>query len=323
MPRALVLLGLALTACSAGPVRRLAPPRGLADSDTAAAGDSADSAADSASDSAVDSADDSGDSSEPGVPESCWLGADRSWSTCVDTIPWSASWGSDYTYPEPYDGSPQYAVPERYVVIDDIDPDLAIAPNFVVSEYLSSAKGPYGILQDHMTAHLQDVRDAIGGPLTVNSGYRNPAYNASVGGVEYSRHQYGDAADLQASGWSVEDLGTVCEDLGAGYVGLYEDGHTHCDWRDEPLDPAYFPTARGRAYAPRPVVGARLVADASGWTAPAAGFDEGEPLRRWTAYGADGRVIDSATGRAYAPPAEAVRLTVRVGGRVTVEARLR
>lgn len=319
MLRVLVASLVVLSACAEGPTRRLAPPRsgGLFDSVPDTAGDTA---GDTASDSAVETGDSGG--SEPGAPESCWLGEDRGWETCVSTIPFSASWGSDYTYPAPYDSSGQYLVPERFVVIDELDPGMAIAPNFVVSEYLSSAKGPYGILQDHMTAHLQDVRDAIAGPLTVNSGYRSPAYNAGVGGVEYSRHQYGDAADLQADGWSVEDLGVVCEDLGAGYVGLYEDGHTHCDWRDDPLDPAYFPTSRGRpAPTPLPVVGARLLRDAGVWTAPASGFDEGEPLRRWTAYDADGRVLDSATGRSYVPPAAARRLTVRVGGRLTVEAR--
>ncbi len=270
--------------------------------DTVETGDTADSA-------------DTVDTSDSGTsPETCWLGADRGWTTCEPTIPYDSGFGSDYTYPAPYDGSPQYAVPVRFVDIDAVEADLAFAPNFIVSEFMESWKGRYGILQDHMTGHLQDVRDFIGGPLIINSGYRSPGYNAEIGGVEYSRHMYGDGADLQADGWSVEELGDVCTTLDAGYVGLYEDGHTHCDWRDDGLDPGYFDGSRGAGAAPRPVTTARLERTADEWSAPATGFDEGEPLRRWTARAADGAVLDSATGRTFLAPVGTVRLDVQVGG---------
>ncbi len=278
-----------------------------------------DSAVIDTADTAIDSAD-TGDTPDPAL--TCWLGADRGWTTCESTVPYDSSWGGDYTYPAPYDGSPQYALPTRFVDIDAIDANESFAPNFAVNEYLESYKGRYGILQDHMTAHLQDVRDYIGGPLIINSGYRSPGYNAQIGGVEYSRHMYGDGADLQADGWTVEELGDVCAALGAGYVGLYEDGHTHCDWRDDPLDPAYFPASRSAGPAPRPHTAARLVDRGGTWLAPASGFDEGEPFRRWTARDRAGNVLDSANGREYAPPPGTALLEVRVGGGAIATARL-
>ncbi|MCD8312955.1 MAG: D-Ala-D-Ala carboxypeptidase family metallohydrolase [Bacteroidales bacterium] len=45
---------------------------------------------------------------------------------------------------------------------------------------------------------LQPLRDAWGGPLTINSGYRCPALNAKVGGVATSQHLKGEAADVHA-----------------------------------------------------------------------------------------------------------------------------
>lgn len=300
--------------------RHLARPGVVYDSEDTGIVDTGDSVFDTAD--SVDSGETS-DSTEPDPTLTCWLGADRGWTTCEPTVAWDASWGSDYVYPPPYDGSPQYAVPVRYVDLEALDPDLEFAPNFVVNEYMASYKGRYGILQDHMTGHLQDVRDFIGGPLTLNSGYRSPGYNAGVGGVEYSRHQYGDGVDVQADGWTVEELGDVCTTLDAGYVGLYEDGHTHCDWRDDPLDPAYFGGSRAwgpgddEPPAPRPLTDARIVEAHGRWTAPATGFDEGEPLRRWTAWNAGGELIASATGREYAPPTGTARLDVRVGGQVS------
>lgn len=42
---------------------------------------------------------------------------------------------------------------------------------------------------------LQPLRDAWGGPIFINSGYRCPALNDAVGGVATSQHVKGQAAD--------------------------------------------------------------------------------------------------------------------------------
>lgn len=43
---------------------------------------------------------------------------------------------------------------------------------------------------------LQPLRDAWGGPLFINSGYRCPELNEAVGGVPTSQHVKGQAADV-------------------------------------------------------------------------------------------------------------------------------
>lgn len=43
---------------------------------------------------------------------------------------------------------------------------------------------------------LQPLRDAWGGPLFINSGYRSAELNKSVGGVPTSQHCKGQAADV-------------------------------------------------------------------------------------------------------------------------------
>lgn len=43
---------------------------------------------------------------------------------------------------------------------------------------------------------LDPIREAWGGPITVNSGYRCPVLNRAVGGVPTSQHQKGEAADV-------------------------------------------------------------------------------------------------------------------------------
>ena len=43
---------------------------------------------------------------------------------------------------------------------------------------------------------LQPLRDAWGEPLAINSGYRCPEVNKTVGGVPTSQHTKGEAADV-------------------------------------------------------------------------------------------------------------------------------
>jgi hypothetical protein len=259
----------------------------------------------------------------PSGAQACFLGPDRDHAACLPTFLYDPGlMGPDYDYPDPYDGSPQYAAPARYLDLSNADPTFEVAPNFVLDEFVSLYKGRWGVLQSHLIDVLQEMRDDLGEPLIVTSGYRSPDYNAGVGGVTYSRHQYGDAVDLDVEGMSVEELGVVCEQFDADYVGLYEDGHTHCDWREAPLDPAFYDAGRSAPISAGPRPSARLDRIGNVFTAPAEGFDEGAPLRVWRAWDASGSLLDEATGRSYAPPAGAARVTVTVGGHERLEATL-
>ena len=44
---------------------------------------------------------------------------------------------------------------------------------------------------------LQPLREHVGGPIVVNSGYRSKEVNRLVGGVKNSQHLTGEAADLR------------------------------------------------------------------------------------------------------------------------------
>lgn len=47
---------------------------------------------------------------------------------------------------------------------------------------------------------LQPLRDHVGAPITIGSGYRCPKLNAAVGGVSNSQHMTGQAADICLNG---------------------------------------------------------------------------------------------------------------------------
>lgn len=58
---------------------------------------------------------------------------------------------------------------------------------------------PYGIeenLDSLVSNVLEPVREWLGKPITVNSGFRCPIHNRAVGGVANSQHMCGEAADI-------------------------------------------------------------------------------------------------------------------------------
>ena len=258
----------------------------------------------------------------------CYPGSDMSYTTCFPVVN-KGSW-SGYDYPS--HSSPSYAAPQRFVDLDAADASTKIAPNFTLGELMQAWKGQYGVYQVHMVEKLQTIRTNTGGALNINSGYRRPAYNSSVGGATYSRHMYGDAADMYSSVVSLNSLKNHCNSLGADYVGMYS-SHVHCDWRYETLDPAFYGATSASWEGPVPMVRdahdesllpehvASLAIEGDGlWRAEATEFDEGEPYREWTAYDADGTILEIVAMSDYVPPANASVVEVMIGGQKMLRA---
>ena len=78
-----------------------------------------------------------------------------------------------------------------------------------------------------LVENLQIIRDYIGKPIRVISGYRSPRYNRRIGGARKSQHMTAKAADLRVSGMSPRELREVIIKLikegkiKKGGVGLY------------------------------------------------------------------------------------------------------
>lgn len=53
---------------------------------------------------------------------------------------------------------------------------------------------------------LQPLRDKLGKPIIITSGYRCPRLNQAVGGVKNSQHLEGKAVDIVVNGMSPNDL---------------------------------------------------------------------------------------------------------------------
>ncbi|MCA9681588.1 MAG: hypothetical protein KC457_05290 [Myxococcales bacterium] len=254
---------------------------------------------------------------EPMVDEACYLGPNRDHSVCMPLV--TPTLPDCYDYPGLYMGNVNYRSPVRYLDLEAVDQSAQVAPNFTLDELAQVYKGRYAVVQPHAVERLQDLRDIVG-PINVNSGYRPPCYNAMIGGATWSRHMYGDAFDLDPINVSLATLETACTN-NAGFLVEYET-HVHCDWRNTPVDVGFFGFPDVDPLEVHGPIGAALEQDeeSGSWMAPAYGFEEGEPLRRWSAWDEHDNLLLEARGRSFVPPAEAVRVDVIVGAQVRLSA---
>lgn len=67
--------------------------------------------------------------------------------------------------------------------------------HFKVSEFACKHCGK-NLIDQRVINMAEEIRQKLGVPVHVNSGYRCEKHNANVGGVKNSKHTYGLAADL-------------------------------------------------------------------------------------------------------------------------------
>ena len=87
-----------------------------------------------------------------------------------------------------------------------------------------------------LAENLQVLRDTIGKPIKIVSGYRHPEYNKKIGGARNSQHMLATAADIKVKGMGTEKLSSIIEAaitdgiMKKGGVGRYP-SFTHYDTR--------------------------------------------------------------------------------------------
>jgi uncharacterized protein YcbK (DUF882 family) len=89
--------------------------------------------------------------------------------------------------------------------------------NFKLSEFQCKSGAPMPADVEmkirELAANLQVLRDHLGKPITITSGYRSPAHNKAIGGAQFSRHVIGDAADFKVAGMQPKAVVAVIEQL--------------------------------------------------------------------------------------------------------------
>ena len=100
---------------------------------------------------------------------------------------------------------------------------------------------PEGGMTPALLAKLDELRERLGRPVIVTSGYRCSVHNRNVGGVWNSQHVKGTAADIYCPGVSVDTLADMAAEIGFDGIGrYYNQGFVHVDCRDNGNSPGVY-----------------------------------------------------------------------------------
>lgn len=95
------------------------------------------------------------------------------------------------------------------------DGSKIVAKNFKVKEFrCKDGSDKILIDADFVKDKLQKIRDHFGAPVTINSAYRTPEYNAKVKGAKASYHMQGRAFDIVVKGHTPQEVARYAQRLG-------------------------------------------------------------------------------------------------------------
>lgn len=117
-----------------------------------------------------------------------------------------------------------------------------LSEHFKVREFYCRDGSDPVFIDSELVELLEKIRVHFGKPVTITSGFRTAAHNATVAkAAKFSQHLYGKAADIQVQGISVENVYAYADKLlgNAGGCGIYPpglgraNGWVHVDVRKE------------------------------------------------------------------------------------------
>jgi uncharacterized protein YcbK (DUF882 family) len=98
-----------------------------------------------------------------------------------------------------------------------------ITKNFVFEEFACQCGCGSNETDTALIYALQELRDLIGKPIVITSGYRCPGHNEECGGAPASQHPQGMAADIHVAHLPVKKLYAAAEKVNAflnGGIGV-------------------------------------------------------------------------------------------------------
>lgn len=114
------------------------------------------------------------------------------------------------------------------------EPETPMASeHFGLWEYACDCAGycsGFPVMPDpELTVRVEALRCACGRPVILTSGVRCGPRNEEVGGVSWSFHKRGRAADLYCPGVGVGDLAALAKGVGLNVLPYYSSGYVHVE----------------------------------------------------------------------------------------------
>lgn len=105
----------------------------------------------------------------------------------------------------PFKGNPRYKRPSGFIEVTEANLFTWLSPHFQLYQFLCKQESgfpKYMIITMKLLLKLELILAELNkkgyhaSTIFIMSGYRTPFYNHAIGNVKYSRHIYGDAADI-------------------------------------------------------------------------------------------------------------------------------
>lgn len=90
--------------------------------------------------------------------------------------------------------------------IMDKDANRKIGQHFKVQEFACKDGTQPVFIDSYLVSILDVLRNQVGKPVIITSGYRTPERNKAVGGAKYSYHTRGMAADIRIEGMTAKEI---------------------------------------------------------------------------------------------------------------------
>lgn len=152
----------------------------------------------------------------------------------------------------PLRGLSIYQRPRGFIEVTPENRNTLIAPHFTVGQFLckqASGWPKYVVLKERLLLKLELILEKTNeagyrtDSFVIMSGYRTPYYNRAIGNVRYSRHVWGDAADIFID---VRPRDGMMDDLNADGRIDYQDAHVLYELIDDLYgEPWYTPFVGG------------------------------------------------------------------------------
>jgi hypothetical protein len=97
------------------------------------------------------------------------------------------------------------SAPRGFIEVTRENEEMLLSPHFRLRQFLCKQEADYPkyvVLSEKLFIKLELILEGVHSQgyrcdtLEIMSGYRTPVYNRAIGNVKYSRHQWGDAADI-------------------------------------------------------------------------------------------------------------------------------
>lgn len=95
-----------------------------------------------------------------------------------------------------------------------------IGQHFKVKEFACKDGSQVVFIEDYLVSILDILRNKIGKPVIITSGYRTPEWNAKAGGAKYSYHMRGMAADIRVNGMTPKQVANMLNGIVPDECGI-------------------------------------------------------------------------------------------------------